>query len=297
MPVSGVVLGITTAVAWGSSDFLARFASRAVGSIRAVFWMQSFGALFLSMFLLAWPHWGHLFDGSGWRPWAWGLLAACINTLAMLALYRAFETGKMAIVAPISASYPALTVVLSLLSGERLSPYRAFGIGVALIGVLLVAGGDQKPTADPSITDKQKYDRGTNGIAWSISAAIGFGFLFWLLGVKIIPRTGELAAVWLIRCFGTLLTACALLVQKLPLRLTSRKTASQTAAMGLLDTGAFVLSDFGMTLDQVSVISVLGSLYGAVTVALGALVLRERIARLQLLGIISVFLGIFLMNR
>lgn len=39
---------------------------------------------------------------------------------------------------------------------------------------------------------------------------------------------------------------------------------------GILDTGAFVVCAYGMRLEQVAIISVLGSLYGAVTVALAA---------------------------
>src|SRR5262252_4689835 len=105
---SGVVLGVATAVAWGSSDFLARFATRAVGSLRALLGMQAWGALFVTILVSFARDWGHLFDGSGWQPWAWGILAGAINTAAMFALYRAFELGKMAVVAPISASYPAL---------------------------------------------------------------------------------------------------------------------------------------------------------------------------------------------
>ena len=38
--------------------------------------------------------------------------------------------------------------------------------------------------------------------------------------------------------------------------------------MGLLDTSAFVLSNRGMQMEQVAIVSVLGSLYGAVTVGL-----------------------------
>src|SRR5215469_11030631 len=118
---SGVVFGVLTAVSWGSSDFLARFATRSLGSLRAVFWMQAWGAVFVTILLLFSRDWGHLFDGSGWQPWAWGVLAGTINTGAIFALYRSFELGKIAVVAPISASYPALTVILSMLSGEKLS--------------------------------------------------------------------------------------------------------------------------------------------------------------------------------
>src|SRR5258708_17502219 len=142
---SGILLGVATAVSWGSADFLARFATRTLGSLRAVFWMQALGAVFVTILLLCAHDSGHLFDGSGWQPWGWGMLAGAINTFAMLALYRAFEIGKLSLVGPVSASYPALTVVLSLLSGEHLSLPHAAGIVAALAGVLLVAGGGKSP--------------------------------------------------------------------------------------------------------------------------------------------------------
>src|SRR5262249_54679082 len=136
---SGVLLGIATAVSWGSSDFLARFATRTIGTARALLGMQSWGAIFVTILLVVSRDGGHLFDGSGWQPWAWGIVAGAVNTAAMFALYRSFELGKMAVVAPISGSYPALTVVLSMFSGEKLSLYRGLGTIAALVGVILVA--------------------------------------------------------------------------------------------------------------------------------------------------------------
>src|SRR5579862_6654070 len=111
---SGVALGLVTAASWGGADFFARFATRSVGTPRALLGMQ-----------------------------AWGALAGVVNTAAMFALYRAFEIGKMAVVAPISASYPALTVILSMFSGEKLSSYRAVGILAAVVGAILVAAGEK----------------------------------------------------------------------------------------------------------------------------------------------------------
>ena len=72
--------------------------------------------------------WGRLADGSGWRPWAWGVLVGVLNTCGTLALYRSFEIGKMSIVAPISSSYPALTMMLAATTGERLDARAADGI-------------------------------------------------------------------------------------------------------------------------------------------------------------------------
>jgi drug/metabolite transporter (DMT)-like permease len=289
---SGIALGVATAVSWGSADFLARFATRSLGSVRAVFWMQALGAVFVTIVLLFARDWGHLFDGSGWQPWAWGILAGAINTFAMLALYRAFEVGKLSLVGPVSASYPGLTVILSLLSGEHLSLLRAAGIVAGLIGVLLVATGEKSP----SLPDPLQESRGVRGLAWAVAAALSFGVLFWLLGVCVIPHSGALASVWLIRVSGSVFTWFVALAAKLPLRLKNRQTLGQVYGMGFLDTAAFVLSNLGMRFEHVAIISVLGSLYGAVTVALAMFFLRERIAVRQWIGITSIFLGVGLMN-
>jgi drug/metabolite transporter (DMT)-like permease len=288
----GVVLGVATAVSWGSADFLARFATRSVGSVRALLGMQFWGAIFVTILLFFAHDWGHLFDGSGWRAWAWGILAGAINTFAMLALYRSFEIGKMSLVGPVSASYPALTVVLSLFSGERLTLYRSIGILAALLGVFLVATGE-KSTGASNSAEKCKS---IAGLGWAIAASLSFGLLFWLLGLRMIPQTGALATVWLIRVTGALLTFFALLAQKIPFQIKNKRTSAQLYGMGYLDTAAFALSNLGMRIEQVAVVSVLGSLYGAVTVALAAIFLKERIAPLQWTGIASIFLGVALMN-
>jgi drug/metabolite transporter (DMT)-like permease len=289
---SGVLLGVATAVSWGSADFLARFATRTVGSVRALLGMQVWGAVFVTVLLLLAHDWGHLFDGSGWQPWAWGLLAGTINTFAMLALYRSFEIGKLSLVGPVSASYPALTVVLSFCSGERLTLYRAFGILAALLGVLLVATGEKSG----DVSNSAEKAKGTAGLGWAIAAALSFGLLFWLLGLRMIPRTGALATVWLIRVIGAVLTFFVLLAKRIPLRIQNKRTRAQVYGMGYLDTAAFVLSNLGMRIEQVAVVSVLGSLYGAVTVAFAAIFLKERLAPLQWTGIVSLFLGVALMN-
>src|SRR5258707_7342606 len=123
----GILLGVLTALTWGGSDFLARFATHRMGTLRAMLYMQLLGFILLTIALPWLGGWGHLADGSGWQPWAWGILAGSVNAVSTLSLYRSFEIGKMAVVAPLSASYPVLSVSLSLLSGERLSVPRALG--------------------------------------------------------------------------------------------------------------------------------------------------------------------------
>ncbi len=289
----GILLGLLTALTWGGADFIARFATHRIGTLRSMLYMQLTGFLLLSFLLPVFGGWGHLADGSGWQPWAWGFLAGCINAVSCLAFYRAVEIGKMAVVAPLSASYPALTLLLSWMTGERLSMVRIAGIFCTLIGVVVVAGGEKTPDEN----DADAVRRSGRGIGWAIFAALGFAALFWSLGIRIIPRVGAIQTVWMIRLTSTLLTAAAILIAKQPMRLPRGEVRWMVLGMGVFDTGAFVLSNLGMKMEKVAVISVLGSLYGAVTVGLAAIFLREHVSRWQWMGIVTIFMGIFLISR
>jgi drug/metabolite transporter (DMT)-like permease len=304
----GILLGLLTAVFWGSSDFVARFAAHRIGALRTSLYMQLAGLLLLTVFLPQVGGWGHLMDGSGWQPWAWGALAGVMNGAATLSLYRSFEVGKMAVAAPLSASYPALTVLLAVLTGEHLTVRRLAGIAFIVLGVILVAGGEKAPgesaadkkaagenAASPS---SQTGNKKGAGIGWAFISAVGFGFLFWLLGTQIVPRVGYAATVWMIRLTSSVLTAMLILSLSQPIVLPRRSPIPVwLVGMGALDTAAFVLNNRGMQLEQVSVVSVLASLYGAVTVTLAAIFLREHISRWQWVGIVSIFAGIYFISR
>src|ERR1700758_4281572 len=166
----GILLGLVTALTWGGADFVARFSTHRIGTLRTMFYMQFTGFLLLTVFMRWFGGWGHLADGSGWQPWAWGLLAGLLNACATLSLYRSFEIGKMAVVAPLSASYPALTLILSWLAGDHLSIARVVGILFILLGVAVVAGGEHAPSENSGQLTKTN----TRGIGWAIIAAVAF---------------------------------------------------------------------------------------------------------------------------
>jgi drug/metabolite transporter (DMT)-like permease len=200
--------------------------------------------------------------------------------------------GKLSVVAPLSASYPALTVILSLLTGEHLRAVRGAGIICTMLGVVLVARGEQEPHKD----DVEGNARKGKGVVWALCSACGFGVLFWLLGIRVVPRVGAPQAVWMIRLTSVFLTALILLAAKQPVSLPRGPVRWYVWAMGLLDTSAFVLSNRGMQMEQVAIVSVLGSLYGAVTVGLASIFLKEHVAKWQWAGIVTIFLGIFLIS-
>ena len=292
----GILLGLTAAVGWGVADFSARFASRRVGAYRTLFFMQLFGFVVMTAYL---EFTGGITRGvaPGWQPWALAAFAGVINTLSSLALYYSFQIGVMSIVAPISSSYPALTVALALLSGERLKPLGAVGLAVTFIGVILAAtsfgAGKPEPSASAPALPRAHLAK---GVGWSIAAAVGFGFLFWFLGFHVIPLTGTAVSVWMIRVtsFSTLGLVAAPVRQSL--RLPRDRVWAFLAIVGLADTLAFLANNAGLRSGQVSLVSVLASLYGAVTVLLSWIFLRERLERSQWFGIALIFTGIILVS-
>ena len=150
----GIFIGLLTALTWGGADFTARFSTHRIGTLRTMFYMQFTGFLLLALSMRWLGGWGHLADGSGWQPWAWGFLAGSLNACGTLSLYRSFEIGKMAVVAPLSATYPALTLILSWLGGDHLSAARVAGILFILFGVAVVAGGEHAPSENSAQSTK-----------------------------------------------------------------------------------------------------------------------------------------------
>ena len=293
----GILLGLVTALCWGSADLFARFATRRIGTFRTMLYMQLCGFCLLTLVMPRLGGWGHLFDGSGWQPWAWGILAGVLNTSSTLALYRSFEIGKLSIVAPISACYPVLTMLLSALTGERLTPLRLFGLVLTIVGVILVARGEQTPDDANRIGEKTQPGKKHLGVSWALFSAFGFGIMFWLLGLRVVPLLGSSPSVWVIRLTSVVATALVMLVARQAKALPLRRDMPLLLGVGLLDTSAYVFNNYGMLHEQTSVVSVLASLYGAVTVALAALFLREKVTASQWLGIVAIFIGIILISR
>jgi drug/metabolite transporter (DMT)-like permease len=293
----GILLGLVTALCWGSADLFARLATRRIGTFRTMLYMQLCGFCLLTLAMSRLGGWGHLFDGSGWQPWAWGILAGVLNTSSTLALYRSFEIGKMSVVAPVSASYPVLTMLLSALTGERLTALRLFGLVLTIAGVILVARGEQT-TGDANLIDEQTEPGKRHlGVGWALFSAFGFGTMFWLLGLRVVPLLGSSPSVWVIRLTSVAATALVMLVARQSTALPLRRDMPLLLGVGLLDTSAYVFNNYGMLREQTSVVSVLASLYGAVTVALAAVFLRERVSASQWLGIVAIFIGIILISR
>jgi drug/metabolite transporter (DMT)-like permease len=295
-----IILGLAAAIFWGSADFFARYSTRIIGTYRTLFFMQFFGLIGLSIYLALAGDFGRLAQEVYWQAWVWALLAALLNVVSSLALYRAFEVGILTIVSPIAASSAALSVVFALMSGETISMLHGIGIIAALFGVALAATAfsSTRKASDAKMIEVAPQRKGIlpRGVAWALAASFGYGIIFWILGFRVTPVLGGIAPVWLIR----LMTLSTLALFAVPLKQNIRVPRGSVwwyiAGAGILDTAAYVSFTIGLTGGQVAIIGVIASLFSAVTVLLAWIFIREKLQWTQWLGVGIIFVAIVLVN-
>jgi drug/metabolite transporter (DMT)-like permease len=216
-----------------------------------------------------------------WTAVGWAALAGSAGIVALGAFYRALAIGTMSVVAPISATAAAVPVLVGLAEGERPGGLQIAGMAAALAGVILASREPVEEGCPPA-------NRAAIGLA--LVAAAGFGTFF--VGIDRASATAEVPWVIVVqRCCSVSLLLIATLVVRPSL---PRDGASLLvlAAVGLLDLGANGLYALATTHGLLSVVSVLGSLYPAVTVVLARFVLAERIARMQEMGVVLALAGV-----
>ena len=87
-----IILGLSAAICWGVTDFLARYASRELGAYRSLFFMQAFGLGLLSAVWLA-RNPGTVLHASG-AAWAWTGLAGIMSAATVLAKNTCVERNS-----------------------------------------------------------------------------------------------------------------------------------------------------------------------------------------------------------
>lgn len=275
----GIIYGLIAALGWGTGDFLITRATRQLGWQWTLLFAQMAGIVAISLVLL-----GRSDPLPPWGPdWLVAVAVNLLNVTGTLLLYRAFTIGTLAIVSPISASFAAVTATLALLDGEALGMITLAGTGLVIGGVAVVSRGPG--TVHTNL----------RGVPEAIGVAISFGLFFWLIG----DVTAVFGIAWpvLIGRVVTVLAAAMVLAISRPAlpRLTAAHGGLIIAASAL-DTIAFLSFNTGIATAYVSVVTALASIFSAVTVVLAWLVLRERLARSQWLGVAGILVGVLLVS-
>jgi drug/metabolite transporter (DMT)-like permease len=277
--VIAIVFALGAAVAWGAADFLGGLKSRVAATLVVVAVGQFAGLVLVAAVVIA--------RGEGppeARYLGYGVLAGFAGALGIAALYRALAVGSMSIVAPITATGVVIPVVAGVGTGERPTVVQGLGLAFAFGGVVLAAR--QK-------VDDRAGRRVATGVGVALLAALGIGSF--LLAIDAASEGGVPWALLVQRsvCVAIVLAVAAFVRPQFRV---GWRNGAPMIVIGVLDMAANALFALASTRGLVSVVSVLASLYPVTTVLLARLLLGERIARTQQLGVAAALFGVVLIS-
>jgi drug/metabolite transporter (DMT)-like permease len=158
-----------------------------------------------------------------------------------------------------------------------------------VVGILLALAGVAVASREP----RGQGGGAVAGLGLALMAAVGFG-LYFVFAARAAEQSVPFA-VATARGASLLLALVAALVVGVSVR-PGRALLPVLAAAGLCDVCANMLFSLATTRGFLSIVSVLAALYPVVTVALAALVLHERVARTQRLGVAGALVGAALIS-
>ncbi len=290
-----VVFGVGSAVALGVADYLANRNSVRIGADRTLCGMLAVGTVGLSLVGIA--------TGTSipLEPVAAGLVlvhGVCL-ALALLTFFAALARGPISVVAPIVGAHPVIVVAFAVASGRIPDLAESVAIAAIILGVVLIGAVTSEPQNDPGPASKQiPTTRQTPPVTGSILALAGVASVIYAIAVitgqEAAARTDGFVALWIGRTVGFLFLLALLLLRRRDVffwRLPARRQGI-IVAHGFLDSfGFFLLFAGGMTRNP-EFTAVISSTFSVVTVILACVLLGERMARFQILGLVLIVSGV-----
>ncbi len=260
-----VVLALLASLTYGAADFLGGMVGRRVPILAVMLWSQAVG---LILAVVA----SSLIPAAGVAPQdlLWGAGGGLAGAVGLFLFYKGLAEGRMAVVSPVASVVGALVpMTIGLALGERPTAEDWAGITLAMPAIWLISARPGDGT-------------GSKGDArYGIWAGVGFG-LFFVAMAQTAPGSG----IWPLA--GARLTVVAVLaiaatVRRLAIPPLGSRLA--LAVVGLGDVLGNVLLLLALRSGLLSIVSVLASLYPAVTVILAVSILGEGVERRQVGGL------------
>jgi drug/metabolite transporter (DMT)-like permease len=278
--MAAILFGLSSAIVWGSADFCGGLASRKSRAYQAVLLGEAVGLVLLlvgTLFVREAP----LTLGN----WLLCSLAGGLGVLGLLLLFHSLATGHMTVAAPVSAlTATILPVIIGSFMEGFPGVFTYLGFALALAAIWFIS----QPDGGPRTLSLRLKD-----LTIPLIAGVSFGIYFVLIDQG--SRDQVILPMVASRASGTLTMLLYALIAR-------RKIAPAVKALpyillnGVLDISGNGLYILAAQVGRMDVSAVLSSLYPAPTVLLAWLLLRERISRLQSIGILAALGAIVLMT-
>ncbi|HWH97935.1 MAG TPA: DMT family transporter [Pseudolysinimonas sp.] len=270
-----IIVGLAGALTYGVADFFGGLAAKRTASVVVTAFAMLVGLAVLVPFALLLP------ARPSFEAFLWGGLSGVTGAAAIFLLYAALAIGPMSILSPLTAVLSALgPMTWGLVIGERLPWWGYVALAGVLIAIVLVGFVPEKGAVRPRL----------RGLLYAVGSGLLIGCFFILID-RAPADTGLYPIV-----ANRLVAGTILLVVLLVLIIIARQRGTPAfpglrgawvliIACGIADAAANVLILTGLRMGDLTVMAVLAALYPSGTIALAAIVLRERIAPVQWAGL------------
>jgi drug/metabolite transporter (DMT)-like permease len=270
-------LALISSGMWGAADYLAGNLSKKFRPTAVLAVTQIIGLIFGLILAIS----TGAFDAQALGDDGYllpGIVAGFAGYLGLIFLYRALATGRMGVVSPISAMSGIVPVLYALIFlGESFSTLVSIGVIFALLGAFLASG----PELSQGFPLKPVF--------LALGAALSFGTCLIFLAEG--SESSALMTMVSMRA-ATFFISVTILLR---LRGTGGMGKSQIGLLlfiGVADFSANLILGIATAKGSVSLAMVFGSLYPIMTALLAYVFLKERLHRVQYVGIASAVIGV-----
>jgi drug/metabolite transporter (DMT)-like permease len=288
LDITPFLLGIVMAFSFGTSDFLSKGVTAKIGPYRTTIYIltiSGLGALLPALLLKS------SFEISAFFAAVLVLIAAT-TFLSFASLYRAYNRGMLSLTAPIVNSFPAFSVVISVVFlGVTFSVGAILALAVIIVGIVLVS---------TSLSDLRRriLTRGqplAPGVGSALLASVFFGVSWATFGYAT-QHIGYLLPAIAVRLGGAAVGVALIPIIKPKFPSLSGRWVRTVLVMAFLETVGLVIFSLGVTIDPspatVPILATFGGISAAVTVSYAIALLKERLEINHVIGVISLIAGV-----
>lgn len=280
-----VLLALAASASFSFADFFGGLAARRSHATLAVLANQVVGMVPLTVYLML-----LLDEGPTARDAVLSVGAGLASVAGLALLFGGFAVGRMAVVAPVSAGVGGIVpIAWGLVQGERPGGWALLGAAVTLAAAVVLARSEA-PAADAEVDQAEGDD--AKAALMAIGAGVAFGVI-----LICFSETREAAGLWppMIAHFVAIPTLLVLVLASGRGLRPPRGARRVMAASGFFDATAIALLLVALRQDLVSVVAPAANLYPAGTVLLAAVVLGERLHRVQVVALAAAVVGLVLL--
>ena len=270
------LLALFSSLLWGASDFYGGKLSKKHPALAVTAVSQAIGLVIGVTIVLVSTSW--IKPDLSWEGYFLpGVMAGSLGFIGLVAFYSGLATGRMGVVAPISAMSVLIPITIAFINGEQPTSLQILGMSIALLGAVCASG--------PEI----KGGLAVRPIILAVIAACGFGGAVTFIAKG--SATSALMTMTTMR-FTTFVVALFLFARFRSVGGLSRKDLPILILIGGADFAGNLLLGVATTKGLVSVAVVLGALYPIITALLAYKFLNEILHKIQYLGIAFAITGV-----